>query len=117
MRSAQASIEAPSWATTAVVAMAQTVVIFNVTTLQVAIEGIAANFNAPASSVETTIVIYWLVVAALILPAAKLAPSLGARRMFQGAMVLFAASMAVMAFSPGSLAMMSAQVVAGAATA
>jgi hypothetical protein len=97
--------------------MAQTVVIFNITTLQVAIEGIAANFNAPASSVKTTIVIYWLVVAALILPAAKLAPSLGARRMFRGAMVLFAAAMTVMAFSPGSVAMMLAQVVAGAATA
>src|SRR5215469_2387792 len=99
------------------VAMAEIVVVFNVTTLQVAIVGIANNFNAPASSVETTIVIYWLVVAALILPAAKLDPSWGARRVFRGAMALFAAAMAVMALSPGSFAMMSAQVVAGVATA
>jgi MFS family permease len=99
------------------VAMAGTMVVFNVTTLQVAIAGIANNFDSPAASVETTIVIYWLVVAALILPAAKLDPSWGARRVFRGSMLLFATAMAVMALSPGSFAMMSAQVVAGVATA
>lgn len=117
LRSAQSVSEAPSWATTVVVAMAQTVVVFNITTLQLAIEGIANNFNAPASSVERTIVIYWLVVAALILPAAKLDPGWGARRVFRAAMALFAAAMTVMALSPGAIAMMVAQVVAGVATA
>ena len=115
--SAQSSLGSPSWAPMVLVAMAATIVVFNVTTLQVAVAGIANNFNAPASSVETTIVIYWLVVAALILPAAKLDPSWGARRVFRGSMVLFAAAMTVMALSPGSFAMMSAQVVAGVATA
>lgn len=105
------------WAPTAVVAMAQTVVVFNITTLQVALEGIASNFNAPASSVKTTIVVYWLVVAALILPAAKLTPGWGARRVLRGAMLLFAAAMIVMASSAGAVAMMAAQVVAGVATA
>lgn len=107
----------PSWAPVVLVAAAEIMVIFNITTLQVAMEGIAYNFNAPASSVETTIVVYCLVVAALILPAAKLAPSWGARRMFRGAMALFAAAMTVMALSPGPVAMLSAQIVAGVATA
>lgn len=107
----------PFWTPTVVLAMAETVVIFNITTLQVAIEGIAHNFGAPASSVKTAIVMYWLVVAALILPAAKLAPSWGARRVFRVAMLLFAGAMTVMASSPGPVAMMSAQVVAGVATA
>jgi len=97
--------------------MAEAVVIFNITTLQVAIDGIATNFNASAASVKTTIVVYWLVVAALILPAAKVAPSWGARRVFRGAIALFAAAMAVMALSPAPVAMLSAQVVAGVATA
>jgi MFS family permease len=97
--------------------MAQTIVVFNITTLQVAIEGIARQFDVPVSSVETAIVIYWLVVAALVLPAARLAPSWGARRVFRAAMVLFVAAMTVMAWSPGWTAMMSAQVVAGVATA
>ena len=43
--------EAPSWAPMVVIAMAQTVVVFNITTLQIAIDGIAYQFNAPASSV------------------------------------------------------------------
>ncbi len=117
LRSTQSPVGAPSWGPTVLVVMAGTVVVFNITTLQVAIEGIASNLNAPASSVKTTIVTYWLVVAALVLPAAKLAPSWGARRLFRGAVVLFAAAMTVMALSPGPVAMMSAQVVAGAATA
>ena len=114
---AQSVTEAPSWAPTILVAMAQTIVVFNITTLQVAIEGIANNFSTPASSVKSTIVTYWLVVAALILPAAKLTPSWGARRVFRSAMVLFAAAMAVMSWSAGPVTMMAAQVVAGVASA
>jgi MFS family permease len=100
-----------------VIAMAQTVVVFNITTLQIAIDGIAYQFNAPASSVETAMVLYWLVVATLVLPAARLAPSWGARRVFRGGMVLFAVAMIVMASSPGTVVMISAQMLTGVATA
>ena len=100
-----------------IVAMAGAVVVFNITSLQFALERIAHDFGAAASSVEMGIVVYSLVVAALILPAAKLAPSWGARRMFRGATVLFAAGMTLMALSPGSVAMLLAQMVAGVATA
>jgi MFS family permease len=101
----------------ALVAMTQTVVVFNITTLQVAIERIAYQFDASASSVKTTIVVYWLVVAAVVLPAARLAPSWGALRVFRGAMVLFVAAMLVMALSPRYVDMLFAQVAAGVATA
>lgn len=102
---------------TVLVAMAATVVVFNITTLQVALDGIADSFNDPASSVKTTIVIFWLVVAALILPAAKLDPSWGARRVFRASMALFAAAMIMMALSVGAVTMTVAQVAAGVATA
>lgn len=115
--STQSFTDAPSWAPTIVVAMAETVVVFNITTLQLAVEGIAKNFDSPAASVKTAIVTYWFVVAALILPAAKLLPRWGARRVFRGAMALFAAAMAVMAYSAGPLTMMAAQVAAGVASA
>ena len=48
----------PAWAPMVLLAMAQTLVVFNITTLQVAIEDIAIHLNAPASSVKTTIVVY-----------------------------------------------------------
>lgn len=115
--SSPSATEVRSWAPTILAAMAGTVVVFNITTLQLALEGIAHNFNAPASSVKTIIVTYWLVVAALILPAARLAPSWGARRMLRGAMVVFAGAMTVMASSAGPTAMMASQVVAGVASA
>lgn len=113
----QFSVGGRLWMPTVLVAMAATVVLFNITALQVALEGIADSFRDPASSVKTTIVIFWLVVAALILPASKLDPSWGARRVFRSSMVLFAAAMTTMALSVGSVTMTVAQVAAGVATA
>lgn len=85
-----------TWRPMVVIGLAQILMVFNVSTLQVSIEGIASSFGAPATSVGTAIVVYSLVVAALILLGARLREQLGARKLFQGTLLLFAASMVLM---------------------
>lgn len=100
-----------------VIVLAQIMLIFNVSTLQVSIEGIASSFNTSATTVGTAIVTYALTVAGLILLGARVAQMLGSRRVFRAAVALFGAGMAVMALSPGVVTMIVAQVVAGVAAA
>jgi MFS family permease len=107
----------PSWLPMIIIAMAQTLLVFNITAVRVSIEDIASTFSASASSVTTVIVVYCLVVAALILLGAKIAPSYGARRIFRATVALFAASMAAMTVSTGIATIILAQIVAGVATA
>jgi MFS family permease len=107
----------PSWLPLVVVAMAQTLLVFNLTAVKVSIEDIASTFSTSASSVKTVIVIYCLVVAALILLGAKIAPSFGARRIFRATVALFAAAMAIMTVSASTGTIILAQVAAGVATA
>jgi predicted MFS family arabinose efflux permease len=106
-----------SWTPMIVIALAQIMMIFNVSTLQVSIEGIASSFNTSATTVGTAIVTYALVVAGLILLGARVAQMLGSRRVFRVAVALFGAGMAIMASSPGVITMMIAQAVAGVAAA
>src|SRR5262249_24503953 len=106
-----------SWSPMAIIAMAQILMIFNVSSLQVSIEGIAASFKAPATAVGTAIVTYSLVVAGLILLGGRLGQAYGCRRLFRAAVAMFGAAMALMAFSPGVVAMIAAQAIAGAAAA
>jgi MFS family permease len=118
--SAGIDVETPSrplWLPVIIVAMAQTSLVFNITAVKVSIEDIASTFSASASSVTTAIVVYCLVVAALILVGAKIAPSYGARRIFKGTVALFAAAMALMSVSANTATVILAQVVAGVATA
>lgn len=105
-----------SWAPMAAIAMAQMLLVLNVTTMKVAIDAIATSFDISASKVKSAVVVYSLAVAALMTIGAKLDAALGARRMFRLALVVFAASMAVMACSPGPGFMTFAQAAAGAAS-
>src|SRR6476646_5163952 len=84
-----------SWLPMLVIAMAQILMIFNVSSLQVSIDGIVSSFSLPATAVATAIVTYSLVVAGLIM--------LGARM--------------VMAISSGKVMLILAQVLAGVAAA
>lgn len=114
------SIEAElraSWMPMLVVAMAQVLMVFNVSTLQVSIDGIATTFNAPATAIGTAIVTYSLVCAGLILVGARVAQLLGSRSVFRASVAAFGAAMALMAVSRGVGMMLLAQVVAGAAAA
>ncbi len=114
-----ATAEAPdaSWMPMIVIAMAQIMMIFNVSTLQVSIDGIASSLDISATTVGTAIVTYALVVAGLILLGARVAQLYGSRRVFRASVVLFGAGMAIMALSPGVITMIVAQVIAGTAAA
>jgi MFS family permease len=100
-----------------VIGMAQILMVFNVSSLQVSIEGIASSFRTPATAIGTAIVTYSLVVAGFIMLGARTGQIFGSRRVFRAMILLFGAAMALMTFSPGAATMMIAQVLAGAAAA
>lgn len=106
-----------SWRPMVVIALAQMLMVFNVSTLQVSIDGITSSFGAPATSVGTAIVVYSLVVAGLIILGARIGQAIGSLRVFRAMLVLFAIAMGVMAASPGVMTMIFAQVLAGLAAA
>src|SRR6185437_175960 len=106
-----------SWVPMVIIALAQILLIFNISTLQVSIEGIVSTFNTPATVVGTAIVSYTLVVAGFIMPGAKLAQSLGSRRVFRATVLLFGAAMLLVMLSRGVAMLIIAQIVAGAAAA
>src|SRR5262245_39234526 len=86
-----------SWTPLLVIILAQILIIFNVTTLQVSIDGIASSFNQPATIVGTAIVTYSLMVAGLIMVGARVAEMYGSRRIFRAMVVVFGGAMAMMA--------------------
>lgn len=106
-----------SWLPMVIIAMAQILMVFNVASLQVSIEGILSSFSTPATTVGTAIVTYSLVVAGFILLGARIGQIFGARRVFRVAVALFGAAMALVAFSFGAVTMIIAQAIAGAAAA
>ncbi|HEX7286445.1 MAG TPA: MFS transporter, partial [Candidatus Angelobacter sp.] len=106
-----------SWLPMVVIAMAQILMVFNVSSLQVSMEGIVSSFRTPATTIGTAIVTYSLVVAGFIMLGARAGQMFGSRRVFRAMVLLFGAAMALMAFSPGAATMLVAQVLAGAAAA
>src|SRR5512138_2052723 len=109
--------EHASWMPLVVIAMAQILMVFNISTLQVSIDAIASTFNVSATAIGTAIVTYALVVAAFILLGARVAQIYGSRRVFRVTVLLFGVAMALMSFSFGRLTMLASQVAAGAAAA
>lgn len=105
------------WLPMLIIVMAQILMIFNVSTLQVSIEGIASSLNASATTIGTAIVTYALVVAGFIMLGASVSRMFGSRQVFRMAVLLFGAGMAIMAFSFTTPMMIFAQMVAGAAAA
>jgi MFS family permease len=106
-----------TWLPMIVIAMAQILLIFNVSTMQVSIEAIASSYGTPATAIGTAIVSYSLVVAAFILLGGRVAPVFGSRRVFRWMVLLFGAAMTLVAISPGIITMVIAQIAAGAAAA
>lgn len=100
-----------------VLLLAQVLLVFNLSTLQVSVEGIASSFQRPPTTVGTAIVAYSLVVAGFLMVGARIAERYGARRVFRATLVGFAGAMTLMAFSPSANTMLLAQVAAGAAAA
>lgn len=106
-----------SWLPMVVIALAQILMVFNISSLQVSIEGIVSSFKTPATTVGTAIVTYSLVVAGFIMLGARAGQMFGSRRVFRGMILLFGIAMALMAVSPSAIFMIAAQVLAGAAAA
>ncbi len=100
-----------------VIAMAQILMVFNISALQVSIEGIVSSFRTPATTIGKAIVTYSLVVAGFIMLGARAGQMFGSRRVFRVMVLLFGAAMALMAVSPGATTMILAQILAGAAAA
>ena len=100
-----------------VIVLAQIMMIFNISTLQVSMDSIAGSLRTAATTLGTAIVTYALVVAALILPGARVAQLIGSRRVFRASVGLFGIAMVVMAASFDATMMIVAQVLGGMAAA
>lgn len=100
-----------------VIVLAQIMMIFNISTLQVSMDAIAGSLRTTATTIGTAIVTYALVVAAMILPGARVAQLIGSRRMFRASVALFGIAMIVMAASFDVTLMIVAQVIGGMAAA
>jgi MFS family permease len=106
-----------SWLPMIIIAMAQILMVFNVSSLQVSIEGIVSSFGIPATTIGTAIVTYSLVVAGFIMLGARVGQIYGSRRVFRSAVALFGFAMLLMAFSRGASMLIIAQAMAGLAAA
>jgi MFS family permease len=106
-----------NWLPLAIIASAQVLLVFNIATLKISIEGIINAFDTGSGMVKTAIIMYSLVVAASILGSTRLAIIFGARRIFRVSIALFGVAMALMAWSPTATMVVLAQMIAGAAAA
>ncbi|MFC9687608.1 MFS transporter [Kribbella sp. NPDC056951] len=77
------------WATLAVLALAQFIVVLDVTIVNVALPDIQADLNFSADSLQWVINAYTLLFGGFLLLGGRMADLLGARRVFVGGLVLF----------------------------
>ena len=105
------------WLPLAIVASAQVLLVFNVATLKISIDGIITSFDTGANMVKTAVIMYSLMVASSVLASTRLARMFGPRRIFRISIALFGAAMAAMAWSPVAGIVIAAQMAAGAAAA
>lgn len=106
-----------NWWPLAILASAQVLLVFNIATLKISIEGIVTAFDTGSGMVKTAIIVYSLMVAASILASTRLTLIVGARRIFRISIALFGVAMALMAWSPNAIMLIGAQMLAGAAAA
>lgn len=112
-----AASEQASWLPMLVIALAQSLLAFNVNALRVSIGGIVTSFHTSPTTVGTAIVIHLLGIAGLVMLGARICTLYGPRRVFQATVALFGAAMALMTVSPSAAVMIIAQGIAGAAAA
>ncbi|CAM3398168.1 MFS transporter [Isoptericola cucumis] len=109
--------ERRSWVPMVGLFLAQVLMSFNVAALPVSLGGMVADFGVPPTVVSSTIVVYGLVVAALVMTGAKLGQRIGWVVVFRVVVVAFAASALMMIFSPTVGWAIAGQAVAGASAA
>jgi MFS family permease len=100
-----------------VIALAQMLSVSNSSITSLSVGGIVAEFRTPVTTIQSALIVAWLVTAAFMILGGRLASLLGARRLFRAALVLYASGMAAMATSTGPAIILGAQVAIGLATA
>ncbi|PCE15010.1 MFS transporter [Microbacterium sp. SZ1] len=106
-----------SWLPLVSLFLAQVLMSFNVAALPISLGGIVDEFGVPPTVASTTIVMYGLAVAALVMTGAKLGQRVGWVLIFRIVIVLFAGSAVLMIVSPSVGWAIAGQAVAGAAAA
>ncbi|KQQ68743.1 MFS transporter [Microbacterium sp. Leaf320] len=106
-----------SWMPLVSLFLAQVLMSFNVAALPISLGGMVSEFGVPPTVASTTIVMYGLAVAALVMTGAKLGQRVGWVLIFRVVIALFAASSVLMIMSPTVGWAIAGQAVAGAAAA
>ncbi|MBS0025538.1 MFS transporter [Microbacterium paraoxydans] len=114
------TVQAPvktSWLPMVSLFLAQVLMSFNVAALPISLGGMVSEFGVPPTVASTTIVMYGLAVAALVMTGAKLGQRVGWVLIFRVVVALFAGSAIMMLTAPGIWWAIAGQAVAGAAAA
>ena len=106
-----------SWLPMVSLFLAQVLMSFNVAALPVSLGGMVEDFGVPPTVASSTIVVYGLVVAALVMTGAKLGQRIGWVRAFRVMVSIFAGSALLMILSPSVGWAITGQAVAGASAA
>ncbi|NLU82503.1 MFS transporter [Rhodococcus sp. HNM0569] len=115
--STPAATERASWLPMVGLFLAQVLMSFNVAALPVSIGGMVDDFDVAPTVVSTTIVVYGLAVAALVMVGAKLGQRIGWVLIFRGVVVAFACAAILMIVSPSVEWAIAGQALAGASAA
>ena len=114
---AQDAAHKTSWLPMVSLFLAQVLMSFNVAALPISLGGIVEEFGVAPTVASSTIVVYGLAVAALVMTGAKLGQRIGWVLIFRVVIVLFAGSSLMMIFGPSIGWAIGGQAVAGAAAA
>jgi predicted MFS family arabinose efflux permease len=116
-RMPQTDVEKRSWVPMVGLFLAQVLMSFNVAALPISLGGFVTDFGVPPTVASTTIVVYGLAVAALVMTGAKLGQRVGWVRIFRVVIVLFGVSSLVMILAQSMGWAIAGQVLAGASAA
>lgn len=114
---ATAAHEKRSWVPMIGLFLAQVLMSFNVAALPVSLGGMVAEFSVPPTVASSTIVVYGLAVAALVMTGAKLGQRIGWVIIFRAVIISFGASAVLMLVSPSIGWAIAGQALAGASAA
>ncbi|MFF2276709.1 MFS transporter [Agromyces sp. NPDC058126] len=114
---AVATEERRSWAPMVGLFLAQVLMSFNVAALPISLGGMVEDFGVPPTVASTTIVVYGLAVAALVMTGAKLGQRVGWVLIFRIVVAVFAVSSVMMILSTTIEWAIAGQVLAGASAA
>lgn len=106
-----------SWVPMIGLFLAQVLMSFNVAALPISLGGMVEDFGVPPTVASSTIVVYGLAVAALVMTGAKVGARIGWVMIFRIVVLLFAISSLMMIFSPTVQWAIGGQVLAGACAA